>query len=291
MTNTSDRRRKRRSAKRKETKASSSFPLAILIVAFFLLLVPLPFDLFNPDLLLTELDEASSQQTQQRRFLLNNNGGESLLDIGIEENVWKRQLRGQKQDRAPDKKSVEKAMHVDGDGRRLAVIPRYADKHHFEECVGKTVDECQVLIDYYVTNNPDQFNDQTTLLLEIRKMREWTDETYYKVVLRTNLDGTEVYGIFDDGMVYYPWLWRVEGKDKTIGPWDCSGSGGDGAYLSPAECCAMIQAEVVWQDDNQHYLACFVEEPVGGPNNPEREDRAIVVIDSGGEVVRSPVAH
>ena len=30
---------------------------------------------------------------------------------------------------------------------------------------------------------------------------------------------------------------------------------------------------------------------MGGPNNPEREDRAIVVTDGAGRVVRAPVAH
>jgi hypothetical protein len=44
-------------------------------------------------------------------------------------------------------------------------------------------------------------------------------------------------------------------------------------------------------DDSGKYLACFVEEPVGGPNNPEREDRAIVVTDSIGIVARAPIAH
>jgi len=272
-----DRRRKRRSSTKKEAETPSSFPLIVLLAVLFVLSVPL--DVFNRDWLLIERDEGPSQQTQQRRFLLNGS---------YQENVWKKQPRVQE-------KGVKKSMATgdiasDGDGRRMALIPRYADKHHFEECVGKTIAECQVLIDTFVAANPEQFNNQTTLLLDIRKMRELTDDSYYKVVLRTNLDGSEVYGIFDDGMVYYPWPWRVEGEDKTIGPWDCGGDGG-GGYLSPPECCQMIQEDVVWQDDNQHYLACFVEEPVGGPNNPEREDRAIVVIDSKGVVVRSPRAH
>lgn len=264
---------KRHSSTRAEAKILQALFLAVMLI------LSVPLDLFNIDWLLAERDEASSPK-ELRRFLLNHDVGEDALDVGLD-NVWKRQLRAQEEG---GKKSMAGDMQ-----RRMAVIPRYADKHHFDECVGKTVSECQILIDSYVTAHPDDFNDQTTLLLDIRKMREWTDDSYYKVVLRTNTDGTEVYGIFDDGQVYYPWPWRVEGEDKVIGPWDCSGDGI--TYLSPAECCQLIQSDVVWQDDNQHYLACFVEEPVGGVHNPEREDRAIVVIDAGGEVVRAPVAH
>lgn len=162
------------------------------------------------------------------------------------------------------------------------------DKHHFEECVGQTIEECQTLIDIFVQANPDQFNNQTSLWLDIRKIRELTDMSYYKVVIRTNEVGNQAYGIFDDGVIYYPWPWRAGGQDTSIGPWDCQELG---VYMSPADCCAMIQADVPQADDSGNYLACFVEEPVGGPNNPEREDRAIVVTDGTGKVVRAPVAH
>ncbi|KAL7546156.1 hypothetical protein ACHAWF_009498 [Thalassiosira exigua] len=172
--------------------------------------------------------------------------------------------------------------------RRMAVIPRYADKHHFEECVGKTIEECQVLVDSYVTSHTTEFNNQTTLMLDIRKIRELTDESYYKVVLRTNVPGTKVYGIFDTGEVFYPWPWRVNGQDVTIGPWSCVE---DGNLLSPEACCTLIQDDVNYADDNNNFLACFVEEPVGGPHNPELEDRAIVVTDGEGKVLRAPIAH
>ena len=125
-------------------------------------------------------------------------------------------------------------------------------------------------------------------MLDIRKIREITDQSYYKVVLRTNTPGTRVYGIFDDGVVYYPWPWRVNGVDTTIGPWDCDETGN---FLTPEECCSKIQEDVQAADDNGNYLACFVEEPVGGPHNPERGNRAIVVTDGNGKVIRAPVAH
>ncbi len=118
-------------------------------------------------------------------------------------------------------------------------------------------------------------------------MREQTDLSYYKVVLRTNTAGTEIYGIYDDGVVYYPWPWRVNGVDMEIGPWDCD----EGGAMTPEDCCRKIQLDVSYPDDNGNYIACFVEEPVGGPHNPERDDRAIVVTDGKGTVVRAPVAH
>jgi hypothetical protein len=170
-------------------------------------------------------------------------------------------------------------------------IPVKADKHHFEECVGKTIEQCQTLIDAYVVDHPEDFKGQDSLWLDIRKIRELTDASYYKVVLRTNVAGNKVYGLFDDGMVYYPWPWKVNGIDMDIGPWSCKSESSPDDFLSPQECCAKIQDDVTAMDDSGKYLACFVEEPVGGPNNPEREDRAIVVTDSIGIVARAPVAH
>ncbi len=154
--------------------------------------------------------------------------------------------------------------------------------------MGKTIEQCQVLVDKYVKDHPLQFDGRSTLWLDVRKIRELTDDSYYKVVLRTDIQGTRVMGLFDDGMVYYPWKWRVNGADVAVGPWNCKEAG---IFLSPSDCCSKIQNDVTQMDDAGHYLACFVEEPVGGPNNPERDDRAIVVTDSSGRVARAPVAH
>lgn len=162
------------------------------------------------------------------------------------------------------------------------------DRHHFDECVGLTISACQTLIDQHVSSHPLDFHNHTTLTLDIRKIRELSDVSYYKVVLRTNVLGDKVYGIFDDGVVFYPWPWTVGGQELAIGPWECHTGG---VYMSPEECCALIQEDVPMMDDGGHFLACFVEEPVGGPSNPEREDRAIVVTDGNGKVVRAPVAH
>ena len=131
---------------------------------------------------------------------------------------------------------------------------------------------------------PDKFNGKQTLKMDIRKIREQTDVSYHKVVLRTDETGQSVTGILDDGYIFYPWSWTVNGEATSIGPWDCDG-------MSPEVCCEMIQNDVVEADDSGKYLACFVEEPVGGPNNPNIEDRAICVVDGVGTVVRACIHH
>eukprot|EP00985_Skeletonema_marinoi_P004338 scaffold1898_cov125-Skeletonema_marinoi.AAC.1 len=161
---------------------------------------------------------------------------------------------------------------------------RYIDKHRFEDCVGETIASCQDMINAYVANHTESFNNRTSLNLSVRKLREETDLSYYKVVLTTNLNGTLVEGIYSDGMIYYPWGWRVSGEVTDVGPWDC-------AEKTPEECCETIQLDVPEMDDQGNYIACFVEEPVGGTHNPELEDRAIGVADSGGKIIRAPIYH
>ncbi|EJK45436.1 hypothetical protein THAOC_35946 [Thalassiosira oceanica] len=267
-------------------------------------------------------DYVNARSMKQRRSLLQVRDGEQDAfdpENGvISENLWRRQLSVVRTENTLAVKRKEERMKLRADERRarfgekhwagritkelsdefgadsgrpmkrMAIIPRYTDKHHFEDCVGTTIEECQVIIDAYVQAHPEDFNNQTTLLMDIRKVRELTDESYYKVVLRTNIAGTHVYGIFDDGVVHYPWQWVVNNVPTEIGPWDCDDGGN---MMSPAECCTLIQNDVTSMDDQGNFLACFVEEPVGGPNNPERQDRAIVVTDGAGKVVRAPIAH
>lgn len=244
----------------------------------------------------TDDPTAQSAETMQRRYLANEGGevgGERVMDVGLEENVWRRQLRNRKKGTNNNVQQKQRrqldADMWDEDGherpmRRMAAIPRYTDKHHFEECTGKTVTECQTLVDDWVQAHPQDFNNQTTLYLDIRKIREQMDESYFKVVIRTNLAGDKAEGIFGDGQIYYPWPW----KGQDIGPWDCEQSG---TFLNPNECCANIQEDINYPDDNNLFMACFIEQPVGGPENPEREDRAIVVTDRNGQILRAPVAH
>ena len=161
---------------------------------------------------------------------------------------------------------------------------RYNGKHRFEDCVGETIEACQEKINVYVANHTDDFHNRTSLNLSVRKLREETDTSYYKVVLTTNMEGTLVEGIYADGMIYYPWGWQVSGETIEVGPWDC-------AAKTPEECCEMIQLDVPEMDDQGNYMACFVEEPVGGAHNPEHDDRAIAVANSVGKIVRAPIYH
>jgi len=229
-------------------------------------------------------DSLASPNYEHRRFLLIDEANQ-VLDFGMEEEAWPRYLR-------------TRNVHQEGwnplpswfGSRRMEMVPAYADKHHFEECTGRTIEECRILINSFVTENPEQFNNNTRLRFDVRKIREETDEGYFKVVLRTNMDGDEIHGLLEDGIVYYPWPWRVEGQDNIIGPWDCKNET-TLEFLNPSECCSMIQRDVNVANDYGDYLACFVEQPVGGPDNPEMDDRAIVVVDAEGVVVRPPVAH
>lgn len=82
----------------------------------------------------------------------------------------------------------------------------------------------------------------------------------------------------------YPWGWNVNGTSITVGPWNCTD-------MTPEECCGIIQTDVPMMDDNGNYMACFVEEPVGGVHNPEDEGRAKGVADASGKIVRAPIAH
>jgi len=326
-----DRRRKRPGSPTTTVQAITNslsriggIPLIIATTCLFSILISLTAPPSESELTTEELRQFKFQNdyhivrsAKQRRYLLQD-GGQDVFDPEsgvLSENLWHRQLslrtnavnpikqaeREKKRKEARrlsfgNKNWSRVAMELEEelntmDGRlmrRMAIIPRYTDKHHFEDCVGTTIEECQSIIDVYVQAHPDDFNNQTTLMMDIRKVRELTDESYYKVVLRTNTAGTKVYGIFDDGVVHYPWSWKVNGVDSTIGPWDCDDKG---EVMGPVECCGMIHDDVPTMDDNGNYLACFVEEPVGGPNNPEREDRAIVVTDGNGMVIRAPIAH
>mmetsp|Transcript_39190 Transcript_39190/g.81973 ORF Transcript_39190/g.81973 Transcript_39190/m.81973 type:complete len:301 (+) Transcript_39190:86-988(+) len=295
----SDRRRKNRPSSAAEAP-SSSWLSVMLFVGFALSLLHV-ITISNEDSMSPR--DAMANQQKGRRFLANDEE-QNKNSPKNDENVWDRKLRvrkDQNQKQSEPKtsdnvwsRSMAAAAIEAGDDRDLdsmkrrlpqeQTFPTYEDKHHFEECIGRSVPQCQSLIDTYVSANPEEFNNQTTLLLDIRKIRELTDASYYKVVLRTDMEGEHVAGIFDDGQVFYPWPWTVHEKDLDIGPWDCKD-------METPECCRMIQEDVPDPDDVGNFLACFVEEPVGTTNNPARDDRAITIIDGEGMVVRAPIAH
>ena len=183
---------------------------------------------------ISNITEESNTITQERRFLLSN-----LDDVAGPENIWRRNLRAK---RRRTKKNTERKL-LQGDTptlmtdspegeanpmKRMAVIDRYADRYHFDDCVGETIADCEALINAQVQialiTESGEFNNQTSLTMDIRKIRELTDYSYHKVVIRTNLDGDQADGIFEDGMIYYPWPWMVNGVGQDIGPWSCQES-------------------------------------------------------------------
>ena len=219
-----------------------------------------------------------------------------------EENIWRRNLRAKRQ---RTKKNAERKLlqgdttlmtdSPDGEAnpmKRMAVLDRYSDRFHFDDCVGETIADCEAIINAKVMiaqiTESGEFNNQTSLTMDIRKIRELTDYSYHKVVIRTTLDGDQADGIFEDGMIYYPWPWMFSGVGQDIGPWSCQENG---VHVSPAACCTKIQEDIDYPDDNGNYIACYVEEPVGGPNNPIMDGRVIVVVGANQKVVRPPVNH
>ena len=278
--------RKRRSSDGSSKTKTWSISLVILSIVLILSI--------------SNITEESNNITQeQRRHLLSN------FDVaGPEENIWRRNLRAKRQ---RTKKNAERKLLQQDDTptlltdspegeanpmKRMAVIDRYADRYHFDDCVGETIADCEAIINAKVMiaqiTESGEFNNQTSLTMDIRKIRELTDYSYHKVVIRTNLDGDQADGIFEDGMIYYPWPWMVNGVAQDIGPWSCQENG---VHDSPAACCMKIQEDIDYPDDNGNYIACYVEEPVGGPNNPIMDGRVIVVVGANSKVVRPPINH
>jgi hypothetical protein len=123
------------------------------------------------------------------------------------------------------------------------------------------------------------------------KVREDTDNSYFKVGLRTNAQETGVAGILGDGMIFYPWDWCYpdENGDGTpecrqIGPWDCD----VGTPLTVEQCCNMIKASVPNADVHGNYLECYASYPVGSVSNPVDYGRVTLQVNKDGIVVRPP---
>lgn len=143
----------------------------------------------------------------------------------------------------------------------------------FEECVCKTLAECEAIIEAEAANNADLFGG-AKIIFDVRYKRQRTDDDYYKVVLRMDAEGDHVDGTNGDGIVEYPWDWKtlVDGvwTDVPIGPWDCD----TGTPLTAAQCCTFIKASVPNADDQGNFLECYNE-----PKEAHDPNRVIVYID------------
>lgn len=119
---------------------------------------------------------------------------------------------------------------------------------YFPECIGLSVDQCEDLIEQEIAENPDLFPGG--VVFDVRSKRQITDDTYNYVVLVTDEVGEHVTGRLGDGVVEYPFVWRKDGAEVEIGPWDCDMA----TPLKTAECCAYIKASVPGVDDNDREL-------------------------------------
>ena len=109
-------------------------------------------------------------------------------------------------------------------------------------------------------------------ILQKAKERQITDEHYYKVVLVTDREKTKVVGPEGFGEVTYPFPWRYQGKQMSVGPWDCQPAG---EVLSVKECCDKIVNSVPCPDDLGNCMSCHVQ-----PGYVQGKDRVITQPDS-----------
>ena len=103
------------------------------------------------------------------------------------------------------------------------------------------------MVEQEISENPDMF--PAGVVFEVRNKRQITDDTYNYVVLVTN-DEDHVVGRLGDGVVEYPFVWRENGVEVEIGPWDCD----VGTPLTSSECCTFIKSSVPGVDDNGREL-------------------------------------
>lgn len=156
----------------------------------------------------------------------------------------------------------------------------------FEECVGKYLEECQATIAAAVVANPTLFYSYDALDYEVLPVRTSISYDYYKVGLRTNVAETNVAGVLNNGLVFYPWDWcsDANGGCVSIGPWDCD----YGGALSVEDCCQIIKSDVTYPDNNGNELECFVDPPVGSETKPVVTKRVFIHVDSNNVVIHPP---
>lgn len=109
-------------------------------------------------------------------------------------------------------------------------------------------------------------------IIQTANQRQITDEQYYKVVLVTDREKTKVVGSEGFGEVTYPFPWRYQGKQMSVGPWDCQPAG---EVLSVKECCDKIVKSVPCPDDLGNCMSCHVQ-----PGYVQGKDRVVTQPDS-----------
>jgi len=172
-------------------------------------------------------------------------------------------------------------MLRDNEGSALDERGLFETHKYFPECIRLSVDQCEDLIEQEIGENPDLFPGG--VVFDVRSKRQITDDTYNYVVLVTNDTGEHVTGRLGDGVVEYPFLWRKDGVEVQIGPWDCD----VGTPLTTWECCAFVKASVSGVDENGRELECYIQPP----ETPENSKLVIVVDPTTGTIVEDAIPH
>lgn len=176
----------------------------------------------------------------------------------------------------------------------------------FEECKGKTVEECETLINQMIENDPSLFGGRDHLVYVVHEVRQKGERNYHKVGLMTDMEGNYVIGLNGDGVVKYTnpdhdgknvWciqdkpcknptrLWHIDDKCCfNVGPWDCDADG----PMTVEECCNYIQSTIPGLDFRGNMLECNAVYPLGSEMNPVDRDRVYMRVNAEGRVIGEP---
>lgn len=150
----------------------------------------------------------------------------------------------------------------------------------FPECREKFLEECIDILHAQLLEL-----DIEAQLITLYKRKE-DDAEYNKVVIVTDLTAATVKGRTNDGMVQYPFSWKISDIDhRTLGvegKWNCLGE-------SPEDCCAAIKTSAPDPDMNGNYIACHIFVPIGGAGNPKKGDRIFINKSLDGRVQETPI--
>jgi len=180
----------------------------------------------------------------------------------------------------------------------------------FEECRGRTVDECESIINQLLAENPKLFDGRDHLTYVAHQIRQPGDPNYNRLGLMTNMAGDGVVGLNADGIVKFSnpnfggqSVWcpsdtpcpedhnRLQHIDDkccfAIGPWDCD----TGVPKTVDDCCDMIKASAPGADHNGNFLSCHAVYPLGSDFNPVDPGRIYMHVNADGRVVGDAVGE
>lgn len=202
-------------------------------------------------------------------------------------------------------KELEETRRLIDPNKRNAMLAHYEDASdsqtsdspmiQFEQCKGKTVEECEALI--------NQMNVGADFVYVVHEVRQRGVDDYNRLGLNTDFSGTVVNGINGDGVVKFSNpdfdgknIWCLFDRpcinpsrvlhvtDQccfNVGPWDCFGK-----YVE--DCCTDIRSSIPGLDYRGNMIECKAAYPLGSEQNPFDRNRVTIRVNSDGHVVGEP---